>query len=62
VGLVGSFALTRVLEGMLFGVTASDPLTFAGGVVALSAVAVVASLIPAWRAARVDPVTALRHE
>jgi putative ABC transport system permease protein len=61
VGLAGAFALTRVLEGMLFGVTASDPLTFAGGVVALSAVAVVASLFPALRAARVDPVTALRH-
>jgi putative ABC transport system permease protein len=62
VGLAGAFALTRVLEGMLFGVTASDPLTFAGGVVALSAVAVVASFIPALRAARVDPVTALRQE
>jgi putative ABC transport system permease protein len=62
VGLAGAFALTRVLQGTLFGVTASDPLAFAGGVVALSAVAVVATLIPALRAARVDPVTALRQE
>jgi ABC-type antimicrobial peptide transport system permease subunit len=62
VGLAGAFALTRVLRGTLFGVTASDPLAFAGGVVVLSTVAVVASLIPALRAARVDPVTALRQE
>jgi putative ABC transport system permease protein len=61
-GLAGAFALTRVLEGMLFGVTASDPLTFVGGVVVLSAVAIVACLVPALRASRIDPLMALRHE
>jgi putative ABC transport system permease protein len=61
-GLAGALALTRVLEGMLFGVTASDPLTFAGGVVALSAVSVLACLVPALRASRIDPLAALRYE
>jgi putative ABC transport system permease protein len=61
-GLAGAFALTRLLEKMLFGVTASDTVTFAAAVLVLGAVAVVASLIPALRAARVDPVTALRQE
>ena len=61
-GLAGAFALTRVLQKMLFGVSASDTLTFAGAAAVLGAVAIVASLIPAWRAARIDPVTALRRE
>ena len=50
------------LEKMLFGVSASDTLTFVGAAVVLGAVAIVASLIPAWRAARIDPVTALRQD
>jgi predicted permease len=62
VGLASAFALTRVLEGMLFGVTARDPLTFGAGVLALSVVAAVACLVPAWRASRIDPLMALRHE
>ncbi|HEV8384057.1 MAG TPA: FtsX-like permease family protein, partial [Candidatus Acidoferrales bacterium] len=61
-GLAGAFGLTRVLKKMLFGVTSSNPLTFAAVVLILGAVAVMASLIPALRAARVDPMTALRHE
>jgi ABC-type antimicrobial peptide transport system permease subunit len=61
-GLAGAFALTRVLEKMLFGVTASDTISFASAALVLGAVAIVASLIPALRASRVDPVTALRHE
>lgn len=61
-GLVGAFALSRVLEKMLFGVTASDRVTFAGAAVLLGAVAFVASVIPALRAARVDPITALRQD
>ena len=61
-GLAGAFALTRVLQNMLFGVSASDTLTFAGAAVVLGAVAIVASIIPAWQAARIDPVTALRQD
>ena len=61
-GVAGAFALTRVLEKMLFGVTASDPIVFAGAAMVLGTVAIVASLIPACRAARVDPVNALRQE
>ncbi len=61
-GLAGAWWLTRLLAGLLFGVTASDPVTFAGVSVLLMMVAVVASLIPAWRAARVDPLAALRCE
>ena len=61
-GLIGAFALTRALRGMLFGVSASDTVSFAGAAVVLGAVAIVASLIPAWRAARIDPITALRQE
>jgi putative ABC transport system permease protein len=61
-GLAGAFGLSRVLKKMLFGVTTTDPLTFASVVLILGAVAVLASLIPAFRAARLDPVTALRRE
>ncbi|HZO54369.1 MAG TPA: ABC transporter permease [Bryobacteraceae bacterium] len=62
VGLAGAFGLTRVLQRMLFGVTPSDLFTFIATALVLGAVAVAASLIPAWRAARIDPVTALRQE
>jgi ABC-type antimicrobial peptide transport system permease subunit len=61
-GLVGAFLLTRVMRGVLFGVTSTDPLTFIGVAVVLLAVASVASLIPALRATRVDPLVALRAE
>jgi putative ABC transport system permease protein len=61
-GSAGAFGLTRILKNMLFGVTASDSVTFAGAALVLGTVAVLASLIPALRAARVDPVTALRQE
>jgi putative ABC transport system permease protein len=61
-GLAGAVGLTRFLEKMLFGVTASDTVTFAGAAIVLGAVAIVASLIPALRAAGIDPVTALRQE
>jgi putative ABC transport system permease protein len=61
-GLVGAVGVTRFLEKMLFGVTPSDTVTFGGAALVLGAVAVVATLIPASRAARVDPVAALRRE
>jgi putative ABC transport system permease protein len=62
VGVAGSIALTRVLQGLLFGVRPGDPLTFAAVAGALALAALVASFVPAHRAARIDPVLALRTE
>jgi putative ABC transport system permease protein len=61
-GLVGAFAATRLLNSLLFGVGASDPMTFAGIVLLVSAVAFFAAWLPARRAMRVDPIIALRAE
>jgi predicted permease len=62
VGLAGALALTRVLEGLIFGVKATDPWTLAGGVLVLMAASIAASAIPARRASKVEPVEALRVE
>jgi putative ABC transport system permease protein len=61
-GLLASFVLTRVLESMLFGVSVTDPLTLAVVPVLLLAIALPACWMPAWRASKVDPLVALRHE
>jgi putative ABC transport system permease protein len=62
VGLAGSLAFTRTLESLLFGVTRTDPLTFAAVILLLVAAALLACYIPARHAARVDPTVALRYE
>lgn len=61
-GLAGALVLSRLLEKMLFGVTGSDTVTFVGAALVLGSVALVASLLPGLRAARVNPITALRQE
>jgi putative ABC transport system permease protein len=62
IGLVGSFALTRLIKSGLYGVTATDPATYIGISLILVLVATIACLIPTLRALRVDPTIALRHE
>jgi len=61
-GLAGAIAATRLIEGFLFGVRASDPFTYVTTTVAFVSIAVVASYLPARRAMRVDPMVALREE
>ena len=60
VGVAASWALARTLSGLLFGVTSSDPVTFVGMLVVLTTVAAIAGYLPARRASRIDPMSALR--
>ena len=62
VGLAAAFALSRLIQSLLFGVGALDPVTFVGTPLLLLAIASAASYIPAFRATRVDPMTTLRWE
>jgi putative ABC transport system permease protein len=61
-GLGGAILLTRILSSLLYEVSATDPATFSGLTLALAAVAMLACAVPALRAARIDPMAALRHE
>jgi putative ABC transport system permease protein len=62
IGVTIALASARVLRAYLFGVTSTDPITFAAVAILLGAVSLVACWLPARRAARVDPMAALRHE
>ena len=62
VGLLGGFAITRLMSAQLFGITPADPATYAAAIVLLGLVGLLACYIPARRAARVSPSEALRYE
>ncbi len=62
IGLVGAFAITRVIASLLYNVTPTDPVSFGGVALFLAAIAVLASYLPARRATNVDPIVALRNE
>ena len=61
-GLVASFALTRLMKGLLFGISATDPITLVAISLLLVLIGLLASWIPARRATKVDPLVALRYE
>jgi putative ABC transport system permease protein len=62
IGLAAALLAARSLESLLFGVAATDPSTYGGVTLLLVVVTLAACLLPAWRAARLDPVRALRHD
>jgi putative ABC transport system permease protein len=62
VGLPAAWGASRWVQSMLFGLTPTDPIAIVGATLLLAFVAQLAAYLPAWRASRVDPLTALRHE
>jgi ABC-type antimicrobial peptide transport system permease subunit len=61
-GLAGAYVVARALSAMLYGVGVADPLSYAAAIAALFMAVLLACALPAWRASRVDPMVALRHE
>ena len=62
IGIAGAFALIRSIQTLIYGIAPNDPSTFAMVALVLAMVALVACGVPAWRAARIDPIIALRQE
>jgi putative ABC transport system permease protein len=62
IGLAGAFGVTRVIQSLLYNVTATDPISFGGVALFLALIAALASYLPARRATTVDPIIALRNE
>jgi putative ABC transport system permease protein len=62
IGIAGALGLARVMANLVYGVKPTDPLTFLSVAILMAMVALLASVIPAYRAAKVDPVVALRYE
>jgi ABC-type antimicrobial peptide transport system permease subunit len=62
VGVVAAFAVSRLLSSVLFGVSATDAIAFARALAIVLGVVLLATLVPAWRAARTNPLSALRHQ
>ena len=62
IGTAGALAIARVVSGLLYQIRPTDTMTFAGAALVVALLAVIASLVPAWRATRVDPLIALRAE
>jgi len=62
IGVVAALGVSRLLKSVLFGVTATDPIAFGRALALVLGVVVVATVVPAWRAARTNPLSALRHQ
>ena len=62
IGLTGAFLLSSYLKSLVYGIPTKDPYTFAAVTMVLAMVSIIASVVPAWRATRVDPIQVLRDE